>query len=154
MNYSIGTQVVLTGCSREYSGSTTGIKGTQAAGKWYSDGVGTSRGPEVYSLVPRGYTETRTHACTHLHTHAHTYAHMHTMPVLRADIWSCILAAATWTSRTLKAPWDARYGHTSVIDAAGAIYVIGGRDGVNFFSDVWVSTDGGATRTRGTQGVL
>jgi hypothetical protein len=32
-----------------------------------------------------------------------------------------------------------------VIDAAGAIYVIGGRDGSgNVLSDVWVSTDGGA----------
>ncbi len=32
-----------------------------------------------------------------------------------------------------------------MIDAAGAIYVIGGTDGVStFFNDVWVSTDGGA----------
>jgi hypothetical protein len=32
-----------------------------------------------------------------------------------------------------------------VIDAAGAIYVIGGSDGVStHYGDVWASTDGGA----------
>ncbi len=33
-----------------------------------------------------------------------------------------------------------------MIDAAGAIYVIGGNSGVGstYFNDVWVSTDGGA----------
>ncbi len=30
-----------------------------------------------------------------------------------------------------------------MVDAAGAIYVIGGYGGT-FFADVWVSTDGGA----------
>ena len=38
-----------------------------------------------------------------------------------------------------------------MIDAAGAIYVIGGGTGgfdTKFFNDVWVSTDGGADRTR------
>ena len=50
-----------------------------------------------------------------------------------------------WRCRTLHAPWAGRYGHTTVIDAAGAIYVIGGL-GFNgtFFHDVLVSTDGGA----------
>ena len=54
-------------------------------------------------------------------------------------------AAAVWTSRTLKAEWAARYGHTTVVDVSGAIYVIGGFgvDGT-YFADVWVSTDGGA----------
>jgi hypothetical protein len=42
-----------------------------------------------------------------------------------------------------RAQWAARSGHTSVIDAAGAIYVIGGYDG-KYLADVWVSTDGGA----------
>ncbi len=72
-----------------------------------------------------------------------------------------LAAGVTWTSRTLKAGWAGRYGHTSVIDAAGAIYVIGGRDGSTYFNDVWVSTDGGARAgvvTRGyvmrTTGVL
>jgi hypothetical protein len=51
----------------------------------------------------------------------------------------------TWTSRTLKAEFGPRDGHTSVVDAAGAIYVIGGgiQDGT-YFNDVWASTDGGA----------
>ena len=56
-------------------------------------------------------------------------------------------AGVTWTSRTAKAPWAARYGHTTVIDAAGAIYVIGGYNGA-YLADVYVSTDGGADRTR------
>jgi hypothetical protein len=34
-----------------------------------------------------------------------------------------------------------------VIDAAGAIYVIGGYDGTKYFNDVLVSTDRGADRT-------
>jgi hypothetical protein len=65
-------------------------------------------------------------------------------------------AGATWTSRTTSAPWAARFLHTSVIDAAGAIYVIGGF-GVSLgrdtdYNDVWVSTDGGADRTQGITG--
>jgi hypothetical protein len=42
------------------------------------------------------------------------------------------------------APWAARGSHTSVIDAAGAIYVIGGAGGGTNYKDVWVSTDKGA----------
>ncbi len=45
------------------------------------------------------------------------------------------------------APWAARVAHTTVIDAAGAIYVIGGM-GSTFYSDVWVSTSKGTDRTR------
>ena len=59
-------------------------------------------------------------------------------------------AGVTWTSRTTSAQWAARYGHTSVIDAAGAIYVIGGFSGT-YLQDVWVSTNGGADRTRGEE---
>jgi hypothetical protein len=65
-----------------------------------------------------------------------------------------VAAGVTWTSRTTSAPgpWAARAGHTSAIDAAGAIYVIGGFGYYNgtytYFNDVWVSTDGGADRTR------
>jgi hypothetical protein len=64
-------------------------------------------------------------------------------------------AGVTWTCRTTSAPWAARFGHTSVIDAAGAIYVIGGgggTDGNSLFQDVWASTDGGAGRTRSKGG--
>ncbi len=54
-------------------------------------------------------------------------------------------AGVTWTSRTLAAQWAARYRHTSVIDAAGAIYVIGGfHNTTYYYRDVWVSTDEGA----------
>jgi hypothetical protein len=52
-----------------------------------------------------------------------------------------------WRCRTKTAPWAARYGHTSVVDAAGAIYVIGGfYSGTNatYYKEVWASTDGGA----------
>ncbi len=74
-------------------------------------------------------------------------------------------AGITWTSRTLAAQWAARHYHTSVVDAAGAIYVIGGYGGTGYLQDVWASTDGGARAglrrggwyfrvTRGTTGVL
>ncbi len=77
-------------------------------------------------------------------------------------------AGVTWASRTTSAPWAGRYAHTSVVDAAGAIYVIGGLlGGATRYKDVWVSTNGGAQPDsigvvggytkgvlRGTQGVL
>ena len=44
----------------------------------------------------------------------------------------------------MTAPWAGREGHSTVIDAAGAIYVIGGYNGTTVFNDVWASTDGGA----------
>jgi hypothetical protein len=65
-------------------------------------------------------------------------------------------------SRTTSAPWGRRYGHTSVVDAVGAIYVIGGDDGGNYpnyiyasgtsYQDVWASTDGGARAGLGQGG--
>ncbi len=64
-------------------------------------------------------------------------------------------AGVTWTCRTAKAEWAARFGHTSVVDAAGAIYVIGGdgRGGsASDYADVWVSTDGGARGGLGGSG--
>ena len=69
----------------------------------------------------------------------------------------CACAAGmTWTSRTASAEWAGRAAHTSVIDAAGAIYVIGGYNngGRSYLPDVWVSNDGGADRTRGYSRVL
>ena len=57
---------------------------------------------------------------------------------------SSVGSGVTWTGLTMTAPWAARFEHTSVIDAAGAIYVIGGESGGTFFQDVWASTDGGA----------
>jgi hypothetical protein len=45
----------------------------------------------------------------------------------------------------MSAPWAARCQHASVVDAAGAMYVIGGIGTVDtHYHDVWVSTDGGA----------
>jgi hypothetical protein len=54
-------------------------------------------------------------------------------------------AGVTWTLVIASAPWGSRYWHTTVIDAAGAIYVIGGfGSGRGYLHDVWASTDGGA----------
>ena len=54
-------------------------------------------------------------------------------------------AGVTWRLVIASAPWIARSDHTTVIDAAGTIYVLGG-DGSDFINhqDVWASTDGGA----------
>ena len=58
-------------------------------------------------------------------------------------------AGVTWRLVIANAPWAARYFHTSVVDASGAIYVLGGYGGgTAYLSDVWKSTDGGAGRTR------
>ncbi len=58
-------------------------------------------------------------------------------------------AGMTFTSRTTSAPWAGRHGHTSVVDAAGAIYVLGGFSKIdastyNDVPDVWKSTNKGA----------
>ncbi len=74
-------------------------------------------------------------------------------------------AGVTWASRTLKAPWAGRAGHTTVIDAAGAIYVLGGVGGGIYadesnvcsshrLQDVWASTDGGARAGLRQRGVV
>jgi hypothetical protein len=62
-------------------------------------------------------------------------------------------AGATWKLVIAKAPWAARYGHASAINAAGAIYVLGGY-GTGYLNDVWVSTDAGADRLGGTRRAL
>ncbi len=55
-------------------------------------------------------------------------------------------AGFNWRLVIANAPWPARSGHMSVIDAAGAIYVLGGSggSGETYFQDVWKSTNGGA----------
>jgi hypothetical protein len=83
-------------------------------------------GPAVFIALPT--TRPRVRGCVRCHR-----------PVSRA-----FAAGASFTTRTFTAPWAARYEHTSVIDAAGAIYVIGGYDDTTRYKDVWVSTDGGA----------
>ncbi len=63
-------------------------------------------------------------------------------------------AGGTWTCLLANAPWPARYRHTTVIDAAGTIYLMGGAvargDQINVYNDVWVGTNNGANST--TQG--
>jgi hypothetical protein len=66
-----------------------------------------------------------------------------------------LAAGVTWTLVIASAPWAARRAHTSVIDAAGTIYIIGGIGlGDTYFNDVWASTDGGARpdSVRGVRG--
>jgi hypothetical protein len=58
-------------------------------------------------------------------------------------------AGITWTSRTLQAEWAGRQGHTSVIDAAGAIYVIGGAGNGTYYKDVWINGGTDRTESRG-----
>jgi hypothetical protein len=81
----------------------------------------------------------------------------------RADGHVCfafvIGVGASWRLVIASAGWAGRWAHTSVIDAAGAIYVIGGRGfSGTHYQDVWVSTDGGAQAglapgvLRGTKG--
>ncbi len=45
--------------------------------------------------------------------------------------------------------WNVRRLHTSVVDAAGAIYVIGGYGAATRYGDVWKGTGSSADRTRG-----
>jgi hypothetical protein len=72
-------------------------------------------------------------------------ARAHRLPLSGTRDAYLSVAGITFSNRTLKAEWAARYGHTSVVDAAGAIYVIGGIFGdFTYYQDVWVSTDGGA----------
>jgi hypothetical protein len=69
-----------------------------------------------------------------------------------------VAAGVSWALVIANAQWAARAFHTTVmINATGAIYVIGGVGGGSTnYNDVWVSTDGGADRTRegGTRRVL
>ncbi len=53
-------------------------------------------------------------------------------------------AGVTWSLMTTRAPWAGRYLHTTVINASGAVYVIGGCDGDTHYTDLWARTDGGA----------
>jgi hypothetical protein len=102
------------------------------------------------------------HACVARRGSAVFMARPATRAPTRALVDSRVFAAgAVWRCRTMTAPWAGRYAHTSVIDAAGAIYVIGGLsariggNGYTYFTDVWASTDGGVHLTRaGGSGVL
>jgi hypothetical protein len=88
------------------------------------------------------------------------FVQFHRIAIPRVCVASACVASArsaagvTWTCRTASAPWAARDGHTSVIDAAGAIYVIGGEGDGTWYQDVWASTDGGARAGLGPSGVV
>ncbi len=76
---------------------------------------------------------------------AHAYARAWLRFGATGRLSRAFAAGRTFSSRTLKAGWAARAYHTSVIDAAVAIYVLGGYVGSpSVYNDVWVSTDGGA----------
>ena len=59
-----------------------------------------------------------------------------------------------WTQQTASPGWSARYAHTSVVMPDGSIVLMGGlnqKGGVmNYYNDVWRSTDDGATWTQQT----
>jgi hypothetical protein len=66
----------------------------------------------------------------------------------QAGLCARFAAGRTFTARTLAAGWGYRYQHASVVDAAAAIYVIGGYGK----QDVWASTDGGAPGRTASEG--
>jgi hypothetical protein len=85
----------------------------------------------------------------------HSLAWLRGLTRERSVLRSCLrwivrtAAGVSWTSPTTSAPWAGRRGHTTVIDAAGTIYVIGGQGtGDTRYQDVWASTDGGTDRTQ------
>jgi hypothetical protein len=64
-----------------------------------------------------------------------------------AGVARACVAGASWTLVTANATWDARSGHTSVIDLAGYIYVLGcvvdiGHEEVYNYNDVWRADQG------------
>lgn len=63
------------------------------------------------------------------------------------DVWRSTNKGVDWTVLTSSAPWSARSAHTSVVDAYGNMFVMGGsNNGTNmFYNDVWVSLDSGRT---------
>ena len=74
-----------------------------------------------------------------------------------AGVVARVAAGASFRLVTNQPPWEGRYGHTTVIDAAGNMYLMGGLgDGFgNYFNDVWKGTNSGENRTQGgTQGIL
>ena len=132
------------------------LRGTQAVGK-SSAVLMTCPSEKVHALNEA--------QARHRHRHRHpppatatrhrTPGVPHRTPQNRSGAFAFIsrsrtAAGVTWSTRIASAPWGGRGSHTSVIDAAGTIYVIGGHgvNGINY-KDVWVLTDGGADETRG-----
>jgi hypothetical protein len=62
------------------------------------------------------------------------------------DVWRSLDNGATWTQVTASAAWSGRYGHRGVVMPGGSIILMGGFNPTNrLMSDVWISTDKGAT---------
>ena len=59
------------------------------------------------------------------------------LPALHSVLSAHVLLGTARSLVIASAPWAARFGHTSVIDVAGAICVLGGRDSTNaYLNDV------------------
>jgi hypothetical protein len=74
---------------------------------------------------------------------------------MRFALVVCRSTGASWRLVIASPPWTARYSFPCVIDAAGAIYILGGyastgasSGNIYYNNDVYVSTDGGADRTQ------
>jgi hypothetical protein len=96
--------------------------------------------------------------CVYVPVHVFIYRQIHECACVPACRHRRVGAGVTWSLVTSNAPWAARSRHTTVIDAAGTMYLIGGVSDT-VYNDVWVSADKGAHRTGGgtqggTQGVL
>ena len=70
------------------------------------------------------------------------------------DVWASSDQGSTWAQITARAPWGPRWGHGSVITAAGVLLVIGGANNdlptspTYSWKDVWASYDGGVSWTQ------
>jgi hypothetical protein len=75
-----------------------------------------------------------------------------------SDVWKSEDKGATWTRTTANARWSARTGHSSVVMSDGSIVLMGGwstkvmmlgpKDAVNYYNDVWKSIDDGVIWTQ------
>ncbi len=69
----------------------------------------------------------------------------------RSDVWRSADNGLTWTEVTDHAGWPGRAVHSSVVLPDGSLVVMGGNNGyAGRLSDVWRSTDNGATWTQQT----
>jgi len=91
------------------------------------------------------HARARTHTHTHTHVDVSAYLSAPTHALTHTPVRTALAAGVTWALVIASAPWAGRHGHASVIDAAGAIYVLGGL-GSTDYRDVWASTDTGADR--------
>ena len=68
----------------------------------------------------------------------------------RNDVWKSDDSGESWTQVASGTRFSSRYGHASVFDAQGNLYVLGGTSdgGTTVFDDVWKSEDEGATWTQ------